>query len=264
METISTTPNPGSWVVRPRPNRDARLRLFCFPYAGGSASIYRAWPKDLPPDVEVCAVQLPGRGGRLPEAPFTELDSLVRALAEALLPQLETPFALFGHSMGALIAFEFARHLRTRYGLRPEHLFVSGFRAAQIDDPDAPTYNLPDAEFLATVRRLNGTPEAVLQNEEMLSLMLPVVRADVTVCETYVYREGAPLDCPLTAFGGRSDGIVSPEELAAWIVQTSGDYDVRMFDGDHFYINGARTQLLREVSAALAKRLSRLPEYQCA
>jgi medium-chain acyl-[acyl-carrier-protein] hydrolase len=264
MEAITISSNPSSWVVRPRQNREARLRLFCFPYAGGSASIYRTWPRDLPPDVEVCAVQLPGRGGRLPETPFTDLRPLVRALTEALLPQLETPFAFFGHSMGALIAFEFARHLHRQYGLRPAHLFVSGFRAAQIPDPDAPTYNLPDAELLAAVRRLNGTPEAVLQNDELLRLMLPVVRADVTICETYGYQEGPPLDCPVTAFGGRSDSIVSPEELAAWIVQTSGDYDMQMFDGDHFYINSARPQLLRAVSATLTRHLSRLPEYRCA
>jgi medium-chain acyl-[acyl-carrier-protein] hydrolase len=264
MEAMTKSLNANPWVVRHKPHREARLRLFCFPYAGGSASIYRTWPKDLPPDIEVCAVQLPGRGGRLLETPFTDLSALIEALAEALLPQLETPFAFFGHSMGALIAFELARHLRQRHGLQPVHLFVSGFRAAQLPDPDELTYNLPEAEFLAAVRRLNGTPEAILQNDELLSLMLPVVRADVTICETYAYQDDAPLDCPLTSFGGRSDSIVSPEELMGWIVQTSGDYDVQMFDGDHFYINSARPQLLRAVSAALARHLSRLPEYRCA
>jgi medium-chain acyl-[acyl-carrier-protein] hydrolase len=264
MEATTSLLNSSPWVVRHKPNREARLRLFCFPYAGGSASIYRTWPKDLSPDIEVCAVQLPGRGGRLLEEPFTDLSALVEALAEALLPQFEEPFAFFGHSMGALIAFELARHLRRRYGLQPVHLFVSGFRAAQIPDPDALTFNLPEAEFLAAVRRLNGTPEAVLQNDELLSLMLPVIRADVTICETYAYQDGAPLDCPLTAFGGRSDSIVSPEELASWIVQTSGEYEVQMFDGDHFYINSARAQLLRAVSARLTRHLSRRPEYRCA
>ena len=254
--------NYNSWVLRPKPNRRARLRLFCLPYAGGGVSIYRTWPDLLPADVESCHVQLPGRGSRMSEPPFTRLFPLVQTLAQALLPYLDMPFAFFGHSMGALIGFELARHLRRQHDVTPNHLFVSGFRAAQIPDPGVPTHHLPDLEFLTELRRLGGTPDLILRNAELMRLMLPTVRADVALCETYTYLDEAALDCPITAFGGLQDILVNRDDLTAWGEQTHTDFTMRMFDGDHFFINSDRSHLVRAVSETLARLLSRASACQ--
>lgn len=251
MVIASTITDFNLWVIRPQPNPEARLRLFCFAHAGGNALIYRTWSDYLPADVELCLVQLPGRGGRLLEEPFTDLSPLVQTLAQLLAPHLQTPFAFFGHSMGALISFELARQLRREDERHPQHLWLSAFRAPQLPDPDEPTYHLPDADFLKVIRRLNGTPPEILQNDELMQLMLPMVRADITICETYTYVDERPLASPITVFGGRQDSSVRPGELAAWRRQTSRDFALHMFDGDHFFINTARLDLLRVISETL-------------
>ena len=156
------------WVSCFKPNPQAKLRLFCFHYAGGGASVFRTWSDSLPESVEVCAIELPGRGMRLRESPFTQLEPLVQHLASTLLPYLDKPFAFFGHSMGGLVSFELTRLLRTEYGVSPVHLFVSGHRAPQVPDPDPPIHTLPESEFLQELRRFNGTPEAVLKNAELM------------------------------------------------------------------------------------------------
>lgn len=242
------------WLVFPRENRAARLRLFCFPYAGGTALTYRHWPGALPAGVEVCAVQLPGRGNRFHEPPYGDLRRLVEAAAPALAPFLDGPFAFFGHSMGALIAFELARHLRREFGLQPAHLFVSGRRAPQLDRDETVTYNLPEAGFIDSLRDLNGTPPEVLEHRELMQLMVPLLRADFAVCQTYSYTPEPPLGCPLTAFGGLSDREVSREQLGAWREQTSAAFAMRLLPGDHFFLNSAQATLLDLLSHELNRR----------
>lgn len=247
------------WVTCPQTNPHASLRLFCFPYAGGSALSFRNWPTYLPLTVEVRPIELPGRGRRLKEAPATRLSPLVGAIAQSLLPYLDKPFAFFGHSMGGLISFETARLLRRVYGRSPAHLFVSGRRAPQIPNLDSPVHVLPDAEFLKELRHLNGTPEAVLANEELMQLLLPTLRADFAVLETYVYQPEPPLNCPLTAFGGLQDPEVSCETLEAWQEQTSAEFSLQMFLGDHFFIHTAHALLLQSLNQALSQIISRAP-----
>jgi medium-chain acyl-[acyl-carrier-protein] hydrolase len=244
------------WFTSQRPNARARLRLFCFPYAGGGAAIYRLWPQSLPSEVEVCVAQLPGRGTRLREQPFTSLDALVEAAAEAIAPSLDKPFALFGHSMGAMISFELARRLREQGRPQPAHLFVSGRRAPQLPNDDPVSYNLPDADLGRELLRLNGTPKEVLEHPELMELMLPLLRADFSVVETYVYRPGVPLDCPLTAFGGLRDSEVGREQLEAWSEQTTSEFALRMLPGDHFFLNDAQAQTL--LLSALSRDLYQL------
>lgn len=247
MSTLAATP----WLPAPfKPNPRARARLICFPYAGGGAHIYRAWPESLPATVEVCAVQLPGRGARLMEEPFTQMPLLVQAIAEALLPYLDKPFAFFGHSMGALVGFELARDLRRRNRPGPSRLFVSGCFAPDIPDP-YPLHNLPDSELLEGLRRLNGMPQEALENAELMRLMLPTLRADCTVTETYHYADEPPLDCPVSAFGGLQDHLASRDQLEAWRQQTTASFSLRMFPGDHFFLHTAQPLLLQILSLEL-------------
>ena len=240
-----------SWMTCRKPIPQARLRLFCFPYAGGGVSIFRAWSDGLPADVEVCPVQLPGRGTRLMEPPFTRLSPLIQALAQALFPLLDKPFAFFGHSLGALVSFELARQLRRQYAVQPVRLFISADRAPQIPNRDPPVHNLPEGEFLLELRRLNGTPSEVLEDEELRQIMLPLLRADFAVYETYGYSTEPPLNCPISAFGGLQDHRVSRGDLEAWRDQTSVSFSLRMFPGDHFFLNTTQPVVLRALSQEL-------------
>jgi len=240
-----------SWIAFRKPNPQARLRLFCFPYAGTGASIFRTWSDGLPPDVEVCPVQFPGRGTRLTETPFTQLSPLVQALAQALGPLLDKPFAFFGHSLGALVGFELARQLRKQAGVQPVRLFVSADRAPQIPPRGRPIHALPDREFLVELRRLNGIPRGVLEDAELMQIMLPVLRADFVVYESYLYSAEPPLDCFIYGFGGLQDQRVSRGDLEAWRDQTSVSFSLRMFPGDHFFLNTTQPLLLQALSQEL-------------
>jgi len=251
---------PGSWLLGHRPRPAVRLRLFCLPYAGGGASVFRSWGASLPDRVEVCPIQLPGRENRLLEPPFTRLPALADTLADALHPHLDLPFAVFGHSMGSLVAFELTRTLRRRQRPLPVSLLVSGRRAPQVPDVDPPIHHLPELEFLEEIRRLNGAPEEVLGNSELMELLLPALRADFEVCETYEYRSEEPLDCPIIAFGGDEDPEVGPEELDAWRRQTSGRFELYMFPGDHFYLFSARDRFMATLAAEVRRLLDRLLE----
>jgi len=253
---IQPTSSSNAWVVRPRPNPQARLRLFCFAYAGGGASVFYPWVNALPGDVEVCPIQLPGRQGRSAEPPFTRMEPLVEALAQSIEPYLEKPFAFFGHSLGTKISFELARRLRAQGAPLPGYLFFSGSNAPQIAMPALPIHDLPDGKFVETLRRFKGTPEELLQNEELLQVFFPILRADITLHETYRYIPGEPFDCPISAFGGLEDVEVSRDNLAAWQVHTRGAFTLRMFPGDHFFLRSARTPLLQAVAQDLTRILA--------
>ncbi len=239
------------WVTIPRPIANARLRLFCFPYAGGTSQIYRSWYTELPAEVETCTIQLPGHGNRLTEPLINRLTPLLDDLTPSLRPFLDKPFAFFGHSMGALIAFELTRRLRREIGREPHHLFVSAHRAPQTRDTSKRTFELPENEFIEELGRLNGTPREVLDHPELLELMIPVLRADFAIAQTHEHVEEPPLGCSLTAFGGVRDMGVTREHLEAWRIDTTGPFNVRMFPGDHFYLHGDRSALLREISREL-------------
>jgi medium-chain acyl-[acyl-carrier-protein] hydrolase len=239
------------WLAAYKRNPAVRLRLFCFPYAGGSAFVYGGWGKSLPPHVELCPVQLPGRGGRMLEKPYTQMGPLVADATAALRPLFDKPFAFFGHSMGAAIGFEVARLLRREGAAMPVHLFVSGRRAPQLRRPPEDVYKLPEAEFIEELRRLKGTPAEVLEHPELMQVVLPLVRADFEVIQTYEAADEPPLDVPLTAFGGLSDGEVSREDIEAWGAQTTRAFASRMLPGDHFYLTANQHLLLPLLSQEL-------------
>jgi medium-chain acyl-[acyl-carrier-protein] hydrolase len=253
MTTMSAESSE-AWVKRFRPPAEARLNLFCFPYAGGGASVFRTWCEGLPPDVETFALQLPGREGRLFETPLDDLSSLIDVLADVLVPYLERrPSVFYGHSMGALLGYELARRLRRQGRSLPRHLIVSGRQAPHLPEHRTPLHPLPDREFLTGVGRFNGTPRAVLENAELMELILPTLRADFTVCETYVYRREDPLGCSLSAYGGLRDDQTRPDEIAAWQEHTLGAFTQRMFPGDHFFPFNETHLFLGTLSAELSQ-----------
>jgi medium-chain acyl-[acyl-carrier-protein] hydrolase len=228
-------------------NQDSVLRIFCLPYAGAGSSRYFRWSSYFPADVEICPVLLPGREGRLREQPFNDLQSLVHTIADALAGAIDRPFALFGHSMGALISFELARCFRRELNVLPFHLFASGHRAPQLPDPDPHVHRLPDAQFCERVRRIGGATEAVLDHRELMALMLPMLRADFELCETYTYYPERPLECPISAFGGLDDATTPLEHLSAWEQQTDDSLVLRMFAGGHLFLNDCEADVVQSV-----------------
>ena len=216
---------------------DGAFRLFCFPYAGGSAQVFRGWQRHFAPQAALSLASLPGRATRIGEPPFRQYKPLITALADAIIPEIPPAFAFWGHSMGAVISFELARELRRRGQPVPIALFLSGRGAPQIPDPDPPVFNLPDPEFIAELRRLNGTPRELLDSPELKELFLPTIRADFELVETYEYEREPPLTCNICVYGGLQDAHVPAANLKEWQKQTSGAFKVRMFPGDHFYIH---------------------------
>jgi medium-chain acyl-[acyl-carrier-protein] hydrolase len=243
------------WLAYREANPRARLRMFCFPYAGGGASAYRGWGALMPPHFEVCPVQLPGRESRLREPPFTRPEALIQAVADALEPYLGMPFVFFGHSMGGMISFELTRELRRRGKPLPLHLFVAGRRAPDVPPREESIHDLPEPEFIEKLRELNGTPEEVLQHAELMKLLSPVLRADFAVNETYAFTEEAPLDQGISAFGGLGDEEVTREDLERWRQHTKGRFRMRMLPGDHFFLHSQK-ELILEAVARDASELS--------
>lgn len=239
------------WFQVARPVEAPRLRLFCFSYAGGNASTYRDWHKLLPADVEVCSIQLPGRGSRFKENAYTTLNSMLDALQSAIQPHIGVPYAMFGHSMGAQVAFELARRLRDAGQRQPECLIVSGRRGPQRPPRNKPIHTLPEPEFREEIRRLNGTPEEALNNPELMDLVSPILRADCQVVETWEYRPSEPIDVPVLALGGVKDKQVSLDDLEDWRSVTRGPFSLELFSGDHFFINQVTDSLLNTVSQTL-------------
>jgi medium-chain acyl-[acyl-carrier-protein] hydrolase len=241
------------WIFRPRPNPQAVLRLLCFPYAGGGAAVFRTWPDALPRDVEVLAIELPGRGIRSGEPAFDRLAPLVTALADAVAGELAAPFAIYGHSLGSLVGFAFAHELRRRGLAAPVHLFASGRRAPQIADREQALHVLPDPELCAWLRRMGGVPEAVFREPELLAYFLPILRADLAINHHAAIEPDVPLSCPITAMGGIDDERAPAELLDAWRAQTTAAFDREMFSGGHFFLQTARTEVLGSLSRRLAR-----------
>jgi medium-chain acyl-[acyl-carrier-protein] hydrolase len=227
------------------------IRLFCFPYAGGSARMFTAWQTGLPENVEVVPVEPPGRGSRFPEPLHDRAEPLVDDLLPRLLTRRDAPFALFGHSMGALLAFEIARRLEQRYGAPPLHLFVSAFRAPHLPPAAVPDHTLPDEQFRARLREFKGTPEEVLADEGLMELFVPILRADLAIAGTYRSTGGPPVTCPVTAFAGTEDREVGVSAVAQWSRHTTGGFALKAVPGDHFFLHSHRDLILGEIARGL-------------
>lgn len=244
--TLHSTP----WLVR-QAGGPRRFRLYCFPHAGGSAQNYRQWQAKLSPAIEVCAVQLPGRGARMAETPFTDLSSLIKALAPVIAQQSNLPFAFFGHSMGALIAFELARYCQLHSLPTPKALFVSGTAAPQHRCPPEGLSTMSDADLIKKLADFNGTPPEILAHKELMELVLPMLRADFTLVEDYRYFPAPLLNMPLTVLVGKQDSRTSPEQADGWAKETSNLCRIQWFEGGHFFINEEADAVLDCITAEL-------------
>jgi len=240
----------GRWIAHGRPRAKAAHRLFCFPCAGGGASSYRRWSEFFGEDVEICPVQLPGRETRLEEACITDLHELTEEIGRGLEPLLDRPFSLFGHSLGGLIAFELARDLRN-HGVGPDFLFVAGTPAPHLPRTRPPLHQLPEADLRDYLIALDGTPKAVLDQEWLLEMHLPILRADMGLLETYVYGRDAALPCPIGAFFGLSDPQVSADEVGAWQEHTSATFEAHGLTGTHFFPRESPEQLIALLRARI-------------
>jgi medium-chain acyl-[acyl-carrier-protein] hydrolase len=253
---VLTVPTPpvairrGDWAVRWRPSPAPRIRLFCLPHTGAGAATYRAWAAQVPPDVELVAVRLPGREARYREAPYTNAEELVPAMLAGLTPWLDRPHAWFGHSLGALLAFEAARRL-TAYGNPPLALLVSGRPAPHLPARQQPVHAAPAAAVVARLRELSGTPPEVLADPDALAALLPTLRADFAVAETYRYRPGPPLSRPVAVYGGDRDPLADRGQLDAWREHTAAACRVQMYPGGHFYLHRDCPGLIPAITTVL-------------
>ena len=219
--------------------------------------IYRHWCDVLPRAVEVVPVEMPGRGSRPEEPPYKSLAPLIERLTEAIDPLLDKPYAFFGHSMGALVAFELACSIRERSNREPLALFVSGRRAPQVPDDKPLTYSLPDPQFIDELRRLQGTPEEVLEHDELMELLLPLLRADFQIVQTYEYLPRKALRCPISVYGGLSDSCETRDRLLAWAQHTSVNLVLHMLPGDHFFLRSSQSLLLEMLARELLEVITR-------
>ncbi len=246
------------WFQRLIARPQARARMFCFPYAGASAAAFRLWPAGVPAELEVVAVQLPGHGSRFSEPPLASIPALVDSLMPVLRSYMDLPFVFFGHSMGALLASEVARTLTICGDPTPGHLVVSGRRPPHINSPEPLLHHLPDAQFLTEINlRYGGIPPEILQHADVLELLLPSLRADMTAIETFLPSRSITLPCPIYALGGADDKLTPREHLEAWRGETSSTFRLRTFPGGHFYLDACREEVLADLSLTLAPLLSK-------
>ncbi len=231
-------------AIRRHVNLRARGRLFCFPYSGGGASVYARWAPLLPESLELCAAQPPGREDRLAEPFASTVAALIDSLRESVCAYLDLPFVFFGHSSGAIVAFELARSLRAHGLPTPQRLIASACCAPHLRWPSPALHELPDHQLAEELRRLNGMREEALMSRELMELLLPRIRADLALLALYRCDGSRQLDCPVTAIGGLYDRSVSRQELLGWGEQTTASFRLRMVPGDHFYVNNAPDTIL--------------------
>lgn len=249
------TQSGNPWVTLPQPRPHARVRLFCLPYAGGGSSIYRSWANLFPDSIELCLVQLPGRENRMYEAPYSDMRTLITHAMEGISPFLTKPFAFFGHSMGALVAFELAQTVQE---LRQEglaHVFVSGSRAPHLPYPRSSWHLLPDPELLDVLISIQGIPKDLLEHKEYLNLLLPTIRADLRVVATHSRNSFKKLVCPITAFNGSDDELVPSISANAWSEHTSAIFKYKSFEGDHFFLRSNEQSLSKDIAVDLLQSL---------
>lgn len=238
------------WLVTHNPLPNPRLRLFCFPYSGGAAHIFAKWPDRLAKDIEVVAIQPPGRSNRFTEPLVTDMEHMVAGALPAIREKLDRPFALFGHSLGAAVAFEVC-HALEKEGHRPQLLIPSGRNAPHVKSDKKPLHQLSETDFIAEIKTYNGTPTEVIENPELMELMVPILKADFGISETYGFSSGTLLQTPIAALGGTEDPHVQEAGVQGWQQYTEGEFRSHILNGDHFFLHGEATGFFQKLNEFL-------------
>jgi medium-chain acyl-[acyl-carrier-protein] hydrolase len=230
-----------------------RITLCCFACAGAGPAEFHSWSRQLPPSVQLLAVRLPGRDTRIREAPFSRLEPLVEAVGEEIRHEMDCDLALFGHSMGAVIAFELARWLRSRALAIPVRLFVAARVAPHVAAGPSRLHELPDDRFIEQIEAYNGSAASVLGSRTLMATLLPTLRADFALVETYRYETRPPLACPITAFAGRDDSYTAPASIERWADLTAGGFTLHTLPGDHFFTRTRTASLVALIGDSLGR-----------
>jgi surfactin synthase thioesterase subunit len=246
-----TTTHASKWFLVTRPKPRARYRLFCFPYAGGSATAYANWEELLPEDIELVAIQPPGRGNRFNERLITSVEEAVSQIRDAIRPWLDRPYLLYGHSLGSVVSFELLHSLKAN-GLPLPVRYCSGARRAPHTAPRiAPIHDYPLAQFKTELKKLNGTPDIVLNNPELMDIFVPILRTDFKAAYAYHRAPDIKLDCAASIFGGAKDDIVPQEDLTGWQEHFRKPIDLRVFAGGHFFLEDDRELVVSAICKEL-------------
>ena len=245
---MATSTDDGFYRFPGRPN--AGLRLFCFPYAGGNAQVFEDLADALPSEIETIGIDYPGRRSRFGEEPVHKLDLLVADLARSICPYLDRPFAFYGHSNGALVAYEMAKIVPRLYYRSPNHVIL-GAKRSPVLGPETPLHTLPDDEFIERLRDYRGTPEGVLTCPDVMDVYLPILRADFALSETYHPANLLPVDAPIHAIAGRGDALASPGMMQEWRPLTSSDFVLTTLEAEHFFLSNCLPDVVRLLAASL-------------
>ena len=252
--------NHNKWFYVPKPNPKAKARLFCFHYAGGTAEMYHKWAEEIPEEIELCSIQLPGRSKRINETPYKDIETLIDELHNAIKPYLDVPFAYFGHSMGAMILFDYTQYLFKRNLTLPFYLLIAARKAPNIQSFHPHLHNLTDDEMIGFVRGLDIRPDAFFDNQDLLKKSIPMIKSDFEIVEKWKFdTDTVPLSIPIWVFGGESDEYVSKNELESWKNFTKVDFKAQHFVGDHFFIldDSHRKTILKIITESIFNRFKK-------
>ena len=249
---------PSNWYLEHKRNPSSVLRLFCFHHSGGGASAYFPWIEQLSPHIELIAIQLPGRENRFTEPLINNLNDITAHLAEGFRYYIDKPFFVFGHSLGALLSFEFIKAIHERYAVSPLHMIVSATKAPHLPFRVKQLSKLDDTCLKEELKIYNGIDERILHNDELLDLFLPIIRSDFSICENYRYIDSKPFPFDILALAGTNDPTVNDEELLGWSAYTSGKFNPVFFPGGHFFIKEHQKSILQMINQIGEKHHSRM------
>ncbi|MDN3487082.1 alpha/beta fold hydrolase [Pseudoalteromonas sp. APC 3224] len=244
------------WFTKFQPKLAPQLRLICFPYAGGSASTFYSWASKLPACVELVAIQLPGRGNRFNESPYSNMDDLIQSLLVDFKSIMDKPYILFGHSLGSRVAFELMNQIKQEDLRLPIHFVASGSKGPNCHPRKEPIHHLPAKEFIHELSNLNGTPKEVLKNKEIMELYLPTLRADFQMAHEYIYKCDDVFNCPISVLGGEQDIDITLSDLESWGKHFQAPYNVHILPGDHFFVDSHSEQVLKQINRIIQDLLN--------